>query len=83
VLFQGILHFLQASGLKQASAQSIRKHVDFPLIPEYNEENMPKKYLSSRHHWGTDIDIYSLNNVDFLSGEGRDIYKWTFCINKY
>ncbi len=31
---------------------------------------------SSRHHWGTDIDIYSLENENFEKGMGLKIYKW-------
>ena len=31
---------------------------------------------TSRHHWGTDIDINSLNNNYFLSGKGLKEYEW-------
>lgn len=31
---------------------------------------------TSRHHWGTDFDLNSLNNSYFESGEGAKIYKW-------
>jgi LAS superfamily LD-carboxypeptidase LdcB len=31
---------------------------------------------SSRHHWGTDIDINSLNNSYFHSGKGLETYEW-------
>jgi len=31
---------------------------------------------SSRHHWGTDIDIYDLNNSTFEKGQGLKVYKW-------
>jgi D-alanyl-D-alanine carboxypeptidase len=31
---------------------------------------------SSRHHWGTDIDINSLNNSYFHSGKGLKEYEW-------
>ncbi len=31
---------------------------------------------TSRHHWGTDIDINSLNNSYFLSGRGKKEYDW-------
>ncbi len=31
---------------------------------------------TSRHHWGTDVDLYSLENSDFDSGEGQKIYAW-------
>lgn len=31
---------------------------------------------TSRHHWGTDIDLNSLEDVYFQSGEGLKIYNW-------
>lgn len=31
---------------------------------------------TSRHHWGTDIDLNSLNNKYFESGKGQQVYDW-------
>ncbi|HLZ17889.1 MAG TPA: M15 family metallopeptidase [Cyclobacteriaceae bacterium] len=31
---------------------------------------------TSRHHWGTDVDLNSLDNQYFSSGEGLKIYQW-------
>lgn len=31
---------------------------------------------TSRHHWGTDIDLNSLNNSWFASGQGKKVYTW-------
>lgn len=31
---------------------------------------------TSRHHWGTDIDINAFNNDYFESGEGLKLYNW-------
>ncbi len=31
---------------------------------------------TSRHHWGTDIDLNALENSYFASGEGKRIYDW-------
>lgn len=31
---------------------------------------------TSRHHWGTDMDLNNLNNEYFDSGEGLKIYEW-------
>jgi len=31
---------------------------------------------TSRHHWGTDIDLNSLNNDYFESSEGKAVYNW-------
>lgn len=31
---------------------------------------------TSRHHWGTDIDLNALNNEHFEAGEGKRVYDW-------
>jgi LAS superfamily LD-carboxypeptidase LdcB len=31
---------------------------------------------TSRHHWGTDIDLNALNNRFFAEGKGKKIYDW-------
>ena len=31
---------------------------------------------TSRHHWGTEIDIHSFNNESFEQGPGKAIYDW-------
>jgi zinc D-Ala-D-Ala carboxypeptidase len=31
---------------------------------------------TSRHHWGTDIDLNSLNNSYFESGKGAKVFEW-------
>lgn len=31
---------------------------------------------SSRHHWGTDIDLNNLSDNHFQSGEGKKVYTW-------
>jgi len=31
---------------------------------------------TSRHHWGTDIDINSVENAYFASGPGRKVFEW-------
>lgn len=38
-----------------------------------NYSSMPG---SSRHHWGTDIDLNSLKNDFFTSGDGLKLYEW-------
>lgn len=40
-------------------------------ILEYS--SMP---MTSRHHWGTDIDLNDLNNSYFESGQGKKEYEW-------
>ncbi|CAN5904244.1 hypothetical protein BH11BAC7_BH11BAC7_04450 [soil metagenome] len=31
---------------------------------------------TSRHHWGTDVDIFSISPKDFAYGKGKKIYDW-------
>jgi len=31
---------------------------------------------TSRHHWGTDVDLFSLDNKFFESGDGKIWYSW-------
>jgi LAS superfamily LD-carboxypeptidase LdcB len=40
-------------------------------ILEYS--SMP---MTSRHHWGTDIDLNNLNNSYFEEGQGKKEYEW-------
>ncbi len=48
--------------------------------PELDRAKRILQYSSmpgtSRHHWGTDIDLNQLNNEYFESGEGAVIYEW-------
>lgn len=32
--------------------------------------------MTSRHHWGTDIDLNNLSNSWFEEGEGKEVYDW-------
>lgn len=53
-------------------AKDIQNPADKALkILEYS--SMPG---TSRHHWGTDIDLNSFNNTFFEKGEGKLIYDW-------
>jgi LAS superfamily LD-carboxypeptidase LdcB len=38
--------------------------------------------MTSRHHWGTDIDINNLNDHYFLDGKGKKEYAW-LCKNAH
>jgi LAS superfamily LD-carboxypeptidase LdcB len=31
---------------------------------------------SSRHHWGTDVDLNNLSDSHFQTGEGKKVYDW-------
>jgi len=51
-----------------AASTDLGKAMD---ILEYS--SMP---MTSRHHWGTDIDINNLNNSYFEEGQGKKEYDW-------
>lgn len=54
------------------------------LPPMVRDEEMRAKLIlmyssmpgTSRHHWGTDIDLNDLNNPYFEKGKGKKIYDW-------
>lgn len=50
------------SGAPQERAQQILRYSSMPG--------------TSRHHWGTDLDLNALNNQYFESGEGLKVYQW-------
>jgi len=56
------------------------KQLNISIPDEYLRAREILKYSSmpgsSRHHWGTDIDIYDLNNSTFDSGVGLKVYEW-------
>jgi zinc D-Ala-D-Ala carboxypeptidase len=31
---------------------------------------------TSRHHWGTDVDLYALDDIYFTYGDGKIVYDW-------
>lgn len=58
------------------SIRNIKRSIKSPTqralkILEYS--SMPG---SSRHHWGTDIDLNAFNNRYFASGKGKKVYAW-------
>ncbi len=56
----------------QNSGQNISRAEQRALkILEYS--SMPG---TSRHHWGTDIDLNALENRYFAAGEGKRVYDW-------
>lgn len=64
------------TGARLVDDQDISKTISDPKqralkILEYS--SMPG---SSRHHWGTDVDLNDLNDAHFQSGEGKKTYEW-------
>ena len=64
------------NGQRKVSGMDLSKEIPNPKeralkILEYS--SMPG---TSRHHWGTDIDLNDLENSYFESGEGLKVYNW-------
>lgn len=60
----------QVDGMDLSEAVPVPKERALKIL-EYS--SMPG---TSRHHWGTDIDLNNLNNDYFEAGEGKKIYDW-------
>lgn len=64
------------SGKRHVNGQNLAKKISDPV----QRAQMILKYSSmpgtSRHHWGTDMDLNSLDPVFFESGAGKKIYQW-------
>jgi len=64
------------TGARSVDGRNLAKTVPDPIsrariILRYS--SMPG---TSRHHWGTDIDINSVENAYFASGTGRKVFQW-------
>ena len=73
---KGIWERKWTGATKLSDGTDVSKDITAPLdkalkILEYS--SMPG---TSRHHWGTDIDLNAFNNEYFEKGEGKKIYAW-------
>ena len=63
-------------GRRKVNAQDLYK----TMTNGQERAKMILKYSSmpgtSRHHWGTDMDLNSVNNAYFNTSKGRRIFKW-------
>lgn len=64
------------NGVTKVSGNDLSKTIIDPVeralkILEYS--SMPG---TSRHHWGTDIDLNAFENTYFATGEGLKVYNW-------
>jgi len=60
---------------KISGAADITKTSD-PLLRSLKILEYSSMPGTSRHHWGTDFDINTLNNLYYEKGEGKIIYQW-------
>jgi LAS superfamily LD-carboxypeptidase LdcB len=61
-----------------------QRQVDGKMLPKNMEPKQKAMRIlrwssmpgTSRHHWGTDIDLNDLNNAYFENGQGKKTYDW-------
>lgn len=64
------------TGARKVDGKNLAKAMPDPVqraLKILENSSMPG---SSRHHWGTDIDLNSFNNSYFRSGKGKREYDW-------
>lgn len=64
------------TGVTKVSGQNLSQTLPDPsarAVKILNYSSMPG---TSRHHWGTDIDLNNLSNSFFASGSGKQLYEW-------
>ena len=64
------------TGKRMVEGQDVTKTISDPVeraLKILRYSSMPG---TSRHHWGTDLDINDLENSYFESGKGLKIYEW-------
>jgi zinc D-Ala-D-Ala carboxypeptidase len=64
-------NFAKQKSIWEAKWTGERKIENGTKILEYS--SMPG---SSRHHWGTDVDLNDLDNFTFEQGPGKKVYDW-------
>lgn len=73
-IVSGTRNFDDQKAIWEGKWQRFEAPTDLDLalkILEYS--SMP---MTSRHHWGTDVDLNNLNNSYFESGQGKKEYEW-------
>lgn len=64
------------NGQRKVNGMNLAEEVDDPVERAYQILLYSSMPGTSRHHWGTDIDMNSLENSYFASGEGLNVYEW-------
>ncbi|MDF1694648.1 MAG: M15 family metallopeptidase [Saprospiraceae bacterium] len=55
---------------------NVAKDIKSPVVKALKILEYSSMPGTSRHHWGTDIDLNAFNNSYFEKGEGKRIYDW-------
>lgn len=64
------------SGRRRVDGKNLSKAIPFGLNRAYKILEFSSMPGTSRHHWGTDIDINALDDKYFQSGKGKREYEW-------
>ena len=73
-IISGTRNFYEQKGIWERKWKKYAKLQPFERAKKILEySSMP---TTSRHHWGTDIDINNLNNSYFENGKGKKEYNW-------
>ncbi len=64
------------SGQTKVNGKNLAKSISSPLLKAKEILKYSSMPGSSRHHWGTDIDLNSFNNAWFEYGRGKKLYEW-------
>lgn len=83
-IVSGARNFERQKGIWEAKWNGERKVEGKNLALEVKDPNERARLIllyssmpgTSRHHWGTDIDINSLEDAYFLTGKGKTEYAW-------
>ncbi len=69
-------NFNYQKGIWERKWADLSKKIDDPTARAKNILRFSSMPGSSRHHWGTDIDIDNLSNAYFEKGKGKRMYDW-------
>ncbi len=64
------------TGARKVDGQNLSETIKDPVARARKILQWSSMPGSSRHHWGTDIDINALENKYFASGRGQKEYQW-------
>lgn len=73
-IISGTRNFNDQKGIWERKWEASKKTTPIAKAKEIlNWSSMP---MTSRHHWGTDMDLNNLENSYFESGYGQKVYDW-------
>ena len=76
VILSAARDFNHQKGIWENKWQNKYAHISNPVMRAREILQYSAMPGSSRHHWGTEVDVNALSNAYFTSGEGRKVYDW-------